>query len=45
MRSIAISGTYAPELLAIADYTVPHLGALQIVADVDSAGLEILACS
>ena len=41
MRSIAISGTFAPDVLAFADYTVPRLAALRVAASDNGARLEI----
>jgi len=41
MRAIAVSGTYAPEALAIADYTIPNLSTLQVSRTHSGAPLDI----
>ncbi len=43
MRAIAVSGTYVPEALAIADYTIPNLSALQVGRTHSGAPLDISA--
>jgi len=41
MRSIAISGTFPPEALALADYTVPRLSALHVGVATNDARFDI----
>jgi mannitol-1-/sugar-/sorbitol-6-phosphatase len=41
MRSIGVSGTYSRERLAIADYTIPRLGAMRVTAAKTHAQVEI----
>jgi sugar-phosphatase len=41
MRSIAISGTFPPEALALADYTIPRLSALHVGVATNDARFDI----
>jgi sugar-phosphatase len=45
MRSIAVSGTYSPAALAIADHTIPRLDALHVLTVASGGGLEITVAS